>query len=81
MGIFPHSQHFLDEERQKENWRAAESAILPLQNYHPIGEGDPEGVVYAPQSATYHRTDGTAGSLVYVKETDGSLNTGWTAFA
>lgn len=42
------------------------------------GAGSPEGVVTAPAGATYHRSDGGAGTSIYVKES-GSGNTGWVA--
>jgi hypothetical protein len=40
------------------------------------GSGSPEGVVTAPIGSEYHRTDGGAGTAVYVKES-GTGNTGW----
>ncbi len=46
---------------------------LPLR-----GAGSPEGVVTAPVSTTYVRTDGGASTTFYVKES-GSGNTGWVA--
>jgi len=42
------------------------------------GTGSPEGVVTAPVGSLYLRTDGGAGTTVYIKET-GAGNTGWTA--
>jgi len=42
------------------------------------GAGSPEGSVTAPVSSLYLRTDGGAGSTLYVKES-GSGNTGWSA--
>lgn len=42
------------------------------------GTGSPEGVVTAPVGSVYLRTDGAAGTTIYVKES-GSGNTGWTA--
>jgi hypothetical protein len=42
------------------------------------GAGSPEGVVTASVSTLYVRTDGGAGTTLYVKET-GSGNTGWVA--
>lgn len=46
--------------------------------YERIGTGSPEGVVTAPVSAIYHRTDGGTGTAVYFKES-GTGNTGWVA--
>jgi hypothetical protein len=46
--------------------------------YRRAGSGSPEGVVTAPVGAIYHRTDGSAGTSFYVKES-GSGNTGWIA--
>lgn len=42
------------------------------------GTGSPEGAVTAPVSSLYSRTDGGAGTSLYVKES-GSGNTGWIA--
>jgi hypothetical protein len=40
--------------------------------------GSPEGVVTAPVGALYTRTDGGAGTTLYVKES-GTGDTGWVA--
>jgi parallel beta-helix repeat protein len=40
------------------------------------GAGSPEGVVTAPVGSTFQRTDGSAGSVLYLKDT-GTGNTGW----
>lgn len=42
------------------------------------GAGTPEGVVAAPVGSLYTRTDGGAGTTLYVKES-GTGNTGWVA--
>lgn len=42
------------------------------------GIGAPEGVVTAPIGTLYSRTDGTAGAILYVKES-GTGSTGWVA--
>jgi hypothetical protein len=42
------------------------------------GAGSPEGVLTAPVGSLYTRTNGGAGTTLYVKET-GSGNTGWIA--
>lgn len=42
------------------------------------GEGSPEGVVTANVGRVYTRTDGGAGTTLYVKES-GTGNTGWVA--
>ena len=42
------------------------------------GSGDPDGVVTAPVGSLYSRTDGGAGTTLYVKES-GTGNTGWVA--
>jgi hypothetical protein len=42
------------------------------------GTGSPESVVTANVGTIYQRTDGAAGTTIYVKES-GSGNTGWTA--
>lgn len=43
------------------------------------GSGTPEGAVTAVVGSLYTRTDGGAGTVLYVKET-GSGNTGWVAY-
>lgn len=43
-----------------------------------VGAGTPEGVIAAPVGSTYRRTDGGAGTALYVKES-GAGNTGWVA--
>lgn len=42
------------------------------------GIGSPEGVVSAPVGSIYTRTDGGAGTTLYIKET-GALGVGWVA--
>jgi hypothetical protein len=42
------------------------------------GIGSPEGVVTAPVGTLYTRSDGGAGTTLYVKES-GTGNTGWVA--
>lgn len=42
------------------------------------GTGSPETVVAAPVGTLYTRTDGGAGTTLYVKES-GAGNTGWVA--
>jgi len=42
------------------------------------GSGSPEGVNAAPVGSLYTRTDGGAGTTLYVKES-GTGNTGWVA--
>lgn len=49
------------------------NAALPL-----TGAGSPNGVVTAAVGRLYLRTDGGAGSTLWVKES-GSGNTGWVA--
>lgn len=43
------------------------------------GNGSPEGVVVAPVSARYQRTDGGVGQSLYIKES-GAGSTGWVAY-
>ena len=58
---------------------ADDSAFTGLQSlYHRFGSGSPEGVITAPIGCLYSRTDGGAGSSLYVKES-GTGNTGWVA--
>jgi hypothetical protein len=46
--------------------------------WHRTGSGTPEGAVTAPVGVIYSRTDGGAGTSLYVKES-GTGNTGWVA--
>ena len=58
---------------------ADNSAYTAIQSlYDRFGSGSPESVVTAPIGAVYHRTDGGAGTSLYVKES-GTGNTGWIA--
>jgi hypothetical protein len=43
------------------------------------GSGSPEGAVAAPVGSIYKRTDGAAGTVLYVKES-GAGNTGWVPY-
>lgn len=43
------------------------------------GAGDPNGTVIAAIGALYQRSDGGAGTSLYVKESDPTGNTGWVA--
>lgn len=43
-----------------------------------VGTGTPEGSVAAPVGSLFSRTDGGAGTVLYVKES-GVGNTGWAA--
>lgn len=52
---------------------AAQDAVRLLYR----GTGTPEGAVAAPVGSLYHRTDGGAGTTLYVKES-GTGNTGWS---
>lgn len=47
-------------------------------DYIHRGTGSPEGVVVAPRGHLYLRSDGGAGTTMYVKET-GTGATGWGA--
>lgn len=58
---------------------ADDSGFATFQSlYNRFGSGSPESVITAPIGAIYHRTDGGAGTSVYVKES-GTGNTGWVA--
>jgi hypothetical protein len=43
------------------------------------GQGSPEGVVVAKVGRLYARSDGGAGTTLYVKESGNNTNTGWAA--
>lgn len=44
------------------------------------GTGSPEGVVFAGKGTRYFNDTGGAGTLLYVKNTAATLNTGWIAY-
>lgn len=56
-------------------------AISNLVNFLDISEGNgsPESVVFAERKKLYFNLTGAAGTFVYIKTTDGTLNTGWVA--
>jgi hypothetical protein len=51
-----------------------------IQLFFLQGEGSPEGVVEAVPSSLYQRSDGTPGTLLYLKQT-GTDASGWVAIA
>lgn len=52
--------------------------IRQIQGLVRRGAGTPEGNVVAPVGSLYLRSDGGAGTTLYVKES-GTGNTGWVA--
>lgn len=57
---------------------ADDSGYAAVQTlYDRFGAGTPEGAVSAPVGALYHRTDGSTGTSLYLKETGSTGNTGW----
>jgi hypothetical protein len=52
------------------------SLIRQLQALIRAGTGSPEGAVTAPVGTIYLRSDGGAGTTLYVKQS-GTGNTGW----
>lgn len=54
-------------------------ALRPIPRFTKAA-GSPEGVIDGVQGDRYFRTDGAAGTFLYVKTTDGG-NTGWIAHA
>lgn len=54
---------------------AALASITIGGTLHFAGPGAP--TVSAPVGSTYHRTDGGAGTSLYVKESGGSTSSGW----
>lgn len=66
-------------------WDAFVKALNAAEVYYSnngvlwlAGAGDPEGAVTAPVGSLFSRTDGGAGTTLYVKES-GTGNTGWSA--
>ena len=58
--------------------RAPGELIRQLQGAWRRGVGTPEGAVVAPVGTAYLRSDGGAGTTLYVKES-GTGDTGWVA--
>lgn len=54
------------------------NTIINALNYIQTGQGTPEGVITAGVGALYLRTNGSASTTLYVKES-GTGNTGWVA--
>lgn len=52
--------------------------LRPVPRYLE-GVGTPEGVITAERGTRYFRTDGAAGTFLYVKTTT-TGNTGWVAY-
>ncbi|MEM9527100.1 MAG: GDSL-type esterase/lipase family protein [Bacteroidota bacterium] len=57
---------------------ATDTEVSAIQDLVRSGTGSPEGAVSAPVGTMYLRSDGGAGTTLYVKES-GTGNTGWTA--
>lgn len=64
-------------------WQRWMTSLVLAVNGTIVGEGNPEGVVSAPQGTIFRRTDGGVGTSLYVKEAGGATqpftNTGWGA--
>lgn len=53
-----------------------------LNKLDPVkGSGSPEGVIFAVKGAIYFNNTGSSGTLMYVKNSDITLSTGWVAYA
>lgn len=57
------------------------TAVTELINFLDMAEGNgsPNGVLKAEKKKLYFNNSGSAGTLVYIKTTDSSSNTGWIA--
>jgi len=53
--------------------------ILSTGTFWQAGAGSPEGIYAAPVVSQYTRTDGSAGTTIYIKEGGGSGTRGWVA--
>lgn len=67
--------HPADAVRGSADWANTLNVLL---GYVRWGAGTPEGAVEASVGSLYLRTDGGAGTTLYVKES-GTGNTGWSA--
>ena len=62
------------------NWLETVRDILrPIPKFTE-GTGSPEGVVTGERGARFFRTDGAAGTFLYVKTTQTKDATGWVAY-
>lgn len=59
-----------------QTWNKVNSNFVILNTFFKSGTGSPEGVVTAGVGAVYLRTDGSAGTVLYCKNS-GTGNTGW----
>ena len=59
-------------------WMEAISALVSFLEIAE-GNGTPEGVLLAEKKKLYFNLTGAAGTLVYIKTTNGDVNTGWVA--
>jgi hypothetical protein len=59
-------------------WLGKHRYVSSTGPFEAWGTGDPEGVLAAPVGSRWGRTDGGAGTCLYVKES-GTGNTGWVA--
>ena len=66
-------------ERFKRWIEALRLKLRPIPNFTKAA-GSPEGVIAGVQGDRYFRTDGAAGTFLYVKTTN-TGNTGWIAYA
>lgn len=76
LNLRPSLEH-VDDPTAERNFNAIQAALNALGIYQ--GNGSPEGVVTAPRGSEYRRWDGGAGTSFYIKESAGTLNTGWVA--
>lgn len=78
MRIEPYKDTKLPDRFQR--WLETLRSKLKLAPEWTEGDGSPEGVVYASKNTHYFNRTGSAGTLLYVKNSDASLNTGWVAY-
>ncbi len=62
------------------NWLELLRDILRPAPKYIEGTGTPEGVVIAERGTRFFRTDGAAGTFLYVKSTQTQDATGWVAY-
>jgi len=78
---FNASQPFVDSDGRLT--QRARTALATIESWIPIvGSGSPEGVVEAQQYRVFIRSDGTTGTLMYVKKSadiGGDKSQGWVA--
>lgn len=69
----------IQDKKVEENLSKWKEIINQLVTFIHIGSGTPEGAEVGSVGHIFLRTDGGAGTTLYVKQSGASTNTGWSA--